>query len=268
MKNEILATVLVVLVAGSLTAGYFLGGVNKTVTISSTMTTTTFSTATRTAAFYSTFTTSVFLELPSSCTVPYSGRDSPTDNPNNTRQFPIISVPLDHVAILCVTYYDNNRNKSLNINLNEALQVGSIQGYPYSGCSPGPCTTYNFTSSPNFEVMSNVTSVEIGGNGNSMVTVAYAIIPNGGSPGFYWMSLSYIAPVSCSNEFPFAYGYSFSASNASLRYFPLPSGFYSSCISFLPIYYTQSPFAHLVGVSSDVEVTAPNETATYTQVST
>src|SRR5437773_571389 len=80
---------------------------------------------------------------------------------------------------------------------------------PYADCYPSPCTYYIFVNSPAFEILSNVTSVEMGGNGTSKITVAYVITPTGESPGYYWLNIPYLTPTSCSIEFPFAYGYSF-----------------------------------------------------------
>ena len=192
------------------------------------------------------------------CPVPYDRIDSPSDNSTGVQSFPIIAVPKGHFAVLCVTYYDNNKNKTQTIDFNGTVQVGRITASPYAGCNPSPCTTYPFVNSPDFEILSNVTSVEMGGNGTSKITVAYLITPTGESPGYYWLNIPYLTPTRCSIEFPFAYGYSFTEANSSGKYFPLPSGYGGSCISYLPVYYTEHPFAHLVEVSTDVEVVSPN----------
>ena len=199
------------------------------------------------------------LKLVYACQVPYTGIDSASDNSTAVESFPIISVPKGQVAYICVTYHDDNRNKTQTIDFNGTVQVGTIEGSPYYGCSPSPCASYSFVNSSDFEIRSNVTSAEMGGNGTSQVTVAYAIIPTGESPGFYWLNVPYLAPTSCPIEFPFANGYSFTQSNSSGQYFPLPKGYGGSCIAYSPNYYSAyPPFGYLVAVSSNVGVTSPN----------
>jgi hypothetical protein len=192
------------------------------------------------------------------CSVPYAGIDSSSGNSSGVQSFPIVSIPAGQVGAICVTYFDNNGNRSQTIDLNGTLEIGTIGAFPYAGCSNSPCTEYHFVNSTDFVIRSNVASLTLGGSGAREATVAYTIMPKTESQGFYWLNIPYLAPTSCSVEFPFAYGYSFNNANSSGKYFPLPSGYDGSCIGYLPNYYSQYPFAYLVEVSSNLSITTLN----------
>jgi hypothetical protein len=192
------------------------------------------------------------------CPTPYGGVDSPSSNSSEIQAFPIISVPKDNSATICVTYYDNNPNKNDTVSVTGNLEVGEIEAMPYSGCSPSPCTSYSFVASNNFKVTANVTSFLLGAAHATRVTVAYVITALSESPGFYWLNINMLAPFNCAVEYPFAYGYTFTAANSSGQYFPLPQGFDGGCITYNSAFYSQSAYAYVTAVSNNTSVVPLN----------
>ena len=189
-----------------------------------------------------------------SCPVPYTGLDSKYSNSSEIRAFPIISVPKGRSAVLCVTYYDNNPDKNQSVSVTGNLQIGTIEAMPYNGCSPSPCTSYSFTSSSEFKISDNISGFVLGAGYASRVTVAYVITPVGDQPGFYWLNVPLLAPLSCAVEFPFAYGYTFTGANSSGQYFAIPNGYFAGCITYSSNYYSQYAYAYLVAVSNSTSI--------------
>jgi hypothetical protein len=188
------------------------------------------------------------------CPVHYDGVDSPSSNTSEVQPFPIISIPKDRSATICVTYYDNNPNRNDTVSVTGSLQIGTIEAMPYSGCSPSPCTSYSFVDSGDFKIVANITSFLLGAAHAAKVTVSYEITPLRESPGFYWLNINMLAPVDCAIEFPFAYGYTFTGANSSGQYFPLPQGFAGGCITYNSAFYTEYAYAHVIAVSNSTSI--------------
>jgi len=164
MKSEILAVVLVVLVLGSLGAGYLSGvGNRQTITIVSTPTTTVPTT------LVTTTTNSQSVLAETGCTTPVS---QPPAGSNLTNVY-VLSVPSE--AAICVVYtYQGSGNQSYR---------AYFDSLPY-GCdiSPSPCTGLNGSASPSF----------ISYNGTTNVTVTYGISTSVGlAQGTYWLIVGY-----------------------------------------------------------------------------
>jgi len=193
-----------------------------------------------------------------SCPVPYTGVDSKYTNSSAVEAFPIISVSKGRSVVLCVTYYDNNPNKNESVSMTGSISIGTIEAMPNSGCSPSPCTSYSFASSSKFRISDNISGFILGAGHASHVTVGYMITPTGDQPGFYWLNIGALAPFSCAVEFPFAYGYTFTGSNSSGQYFPLPSGYFAGCITYNSNYYSEYAYAYLTAVSNDTSIVPLN----------
>jgi hypothetical protein len=157
---------------------------------------------------------------------PYAGPDSPaiTNTYNATLAFPILTIPANEVAEVCVVYTDTNPAANITLDLTSGATVGTFGTQVYSNGTVG----HPFIAAPNITVAANQTEVALGGTRPAIADVAYTISTSAGSKGFYFLNIGGLAPESCNNEFRLAVGYNFTPSNETGPYFPIPSGF-SSC---------------------------------------
>jgi len=157
---------------------------------------------------------------------PYTGPDSPapTNTYNTTLAFPIIAIPANEIAEVCVVYTDTNPGANITLDLARGAIVGTFG----TGVYPNGTVGHPFIAAPNVTVAANQTELALGGTGPATADVAYTISTGAGSKGFYFLNIGGLAPESCTDEFRLAVGYSFTQSNETGPYFPIPSGF-SSC---------------------------------------
>jgi hypothetical protein len=156
--------------------------------------------------------------------IPYSGLGSPAPKHDNTSlAFPILSVPAKGTVEVCVAYAMADKSDPVTVNLTKGLVIGT---YGTRVLANGT-VEHPFKPAPGIEIAANQTSLQLGGTGPTMTDVAYTVTTNG-TRGFYFLNVASLAPEACNNEFRFAVGHSFTASNATGPYFDIPSGF-SSC---------------------------------------
>jgi hypothetical protein len=152
--------------------------------------------------------------------VKYAGLDSPAPAHNATLAFPILAVPVDGEAQLCVTYADSEPTANVTLDLANGTVAGTFGTKLY----PNGTLTHPFMSAQGITVTSNMTVIKLGGGSPAVAFVAFTIRTNA-TRGFYFLNVAGIAPDACSDEFRLAVGYTFAAANASGSYFPIPAGF-------------------------------------------
>jgi hypothetical protein len=157
---------------------------------------------------------------------PYrSGPDSPPSHGDNASlSFPIFAMPTFETAEVCVVYADSNPTFNATMDLTKAAVVGSFGTHVY----PNGTVKHPFVPAPGITVTPNETKIALGGSGPTKAFVAFTISSTNGTKGLYFLNIAGLAPEACNNEFRFAVGYSFTASNETGPYFPIPAGF-SSC---------------------------------------
>lgn len=179
MRQEILAVILVILVAGSLGVG-FLAGVNnrQTTTSVSTDTTTLVNTHVITSTTVSTTTRTQSALAGTGCSTPVR---PPPAGTNDTNLF-YLSDPSE--AAICVTYeYQGNGNATFGSNV---LYVTGGGGITATSCAVSPCPGLNMTASP--------TAVQFKGTTNITVTYRFSTF-TGLQKGLYWLWGNSCGPV-------------------------------------------------------------------------
>ena len=155
----------------------------------------------------------------------YSGLDSPVPKHDNTSlSFPILSMPANGTAEVCVAYVDSDPPVNTTMDLTKGAMIGLFGTTVYANGT----VKHPFMAASNITITPNQTKLALGGTGASMVDVAYTIKTNGNATGFYFLNIDGLAPEACNDEFRFAVGYNFTQANETGSYFPLPVGF-SSC---------------------------------------
>lgn len=153
----------------------------------------------------------------------YTGLDAADPLSNISVTFPIFAVPLSGTAELCVHFADTTPAVNATLDLTKQVMIGTY------GSEPGPngTTVHPFIPATGITVTPNGTTLSLGGGSPTMVDVAFTIHANA-SRGLYYLNVAGIAPDACTAEFRFAVGYTFTSSNESGSYFPMPAGF-GSC---------------------------------------
>ena len=179
MRQEIIAVILVLLVAGSLGVGYLSGVSNRQTTTSvSTDTTTTVTTYTTTSSVVTTMTKTQPVLAGTDCSTPVR---QPPAGTNDTNLF-YLTEPSN--ATICITYqYEGKGNATFGPNLNYVMGGG---GMTVTSCSLNPCSGISVSVSP--------TLVEFDGLTN--ITVTYRFTTSAGlQVGLYWLLATPCAPV-------------------------------------------------------------------------
>jgi len=184
LKNEILAVILVVLVAGSLGVGYLAGGqVNvKTTTSTSIITSTTTATSILTTATTSTQTSVTSALEGTPCAT--AANQTVAYNPLRVYQ---LSVPSK--AVLCIAFtFPASANYSFIARLNwTSCNASETQCEGHLCYSADPCTGVNATATPTFVTV----------NGATVVDVTYNFtIGSNASNGLVWLDLGPCGPLS------------------------------------------------------------------------
>jgi hypothetical protein len=156
---------------------------------------------------------------------PYTGPDSPPPHGDNSSlSFPIFAMPTLGTSEVCVVYADSNPTFNATMDLTKAAVVGSYGTQVYSNGT----VKHPFVPAPGITVTPNETKIALGGTGPTKAFIAFTISSTNATRGLYFLNIAGLAPEACNNEFRFAVGYSFTGSNETGPYFPIPSGF-SSC---------------------------------------
>lgn len=147
------------------------------------------------------------------CISNYNGFQS-TD-PNQTYpEYPVLSMPINSDAIVCVTYSNpTNSNQTFDLSGILGIEIGTFK----SNTSSSGTTLTWFSPSSNFTVMPNVTSLLL--TPKDTQTVSFVIHSDSDSNGFYFLYLYHLGPKYCNIGLPLAVGYTFSTQNKSGAYF-------------------------------------------------
>ena len=232
-----LAVAAAIVIAGVLvSASLFVavGQAPKTTTTTTTATTTSISTSistittisvtTVTATATSTTTTTI-VTAGENCPASYDGFMSADSNQTNPA-YPILSMPTNSNAVVCVTYYNpTNETKTLDLGGSLGVEIGSF----YSQTT-APNTIYTtFNQSSDFTVTPSAASVVLPPNTSKPQTVAFLIHSDSGSKGFFFLNVDYLGPESCAMGMPLAVGYTLTSQNTTGAYFN-PEGQEPLCI--------------------------------------
>jgi hypothetical protein len=153
----------------------------------------------------------------------YEGLDSPLPVTNVTLSFPIFAIPAATATEVCVVYVNTDPTVNVTVDLAKGASVGTFGTQLF----PNGTVVHPFVAAAGVSVVANQSKLVLGGDEPAAAYVAYTIQGNG-TRGFYFLNIAGVAPDACSDEFRLAIGYSFTSSNATGSYFPIPEG-YGSC---------------------------------------